>query len=301
MTEIKDYINEKDYVVRAIDEKAGILAFCGRTTMLVEKARTIHNTLPTASAAFGRLLTASALMGLMLKGEKDTVTLRVDGEGISGTIVAHADSKGNVKGFIGNPSADLPLNEKGKLDVSGIVGNSGTLTVIKDLGLKEPYIGQVPLISGELAEDLTYYFAKSEQIPSCVALGVLVDTDSSIKASGGFIIQLLPESDEKAAIYIEEKLKEIKSITQLIENHITPEDILKEILKDFNLKFTLKHEIQYSCNCSKEKIESILLSLGKEEVENILKTEGMVELVCNYCKKAYRFNEEDVKKIFDNN
>ncbi|KYO67264.1 Hsp33 family molecular chaperone HslO [Thermovenabulum gondwanense] len=287
-----------DYVVRAIDEKAGILAFCGRTTNLVEKARLIHDTLPTASAAFGRLLTASALMGLMLKGEKDTVTLRVDGGGSAGIIVAHADSKGNVKGFIGNPGANIPLNQKGKLDVAGIVGSTGTLTVVKDLGLKEPYVGQVPLVSGEIAEDLTYYFDKSEQIPSSVALGVLVDTDGSIKASGGFIIQLLPRAEEKAVASIEEQLKSTKPVTQLIEDKLSPEDILKNLLKDFEITFTAKHVLNYHCSCSKEKIERILLSLGKNEVDDILRSQGTVELICNYCRKSYRFEKEDIDKIF---
>ncbi|WP_148866590.1 Hsp33 family molecular chaperone HslO [Thermosediminibacter litoriperuensis] len=290
----------KDYMVRAIDEDAGILAFAARTTEMVEKARTTHGCSPTATAALGRLLTAAAMMGSMLKDEGDTVTLRVDGGGPAGTLLAFSDFRGNVKGYMGNPSADLPLNEKGKLDVSGIVGREGTLTVIKDLGLKEPYVGQVPLVSGEIAEDITYYFARSEQVPSAVSLGVLVDRDQRVKAAGGFIIQLLPGSTEETAVFIEEKIKGIKPVTELLDEKNSPEDLINLILPGFKLKFLARQPVSYRCSCSRERLESVLLNLGRGEVEEILKAQQRIELVCQYCRERYEFTGEDVRRIFDN-
>ncbi|ADL06815.1 Hsp33 family molecular chaperone HslO [Thermosediminibacter oceani] len=289
----------KDYMVRAIDEEAGILAFAARTTELVEKARTIHGCSPTATAALGRLLTAAAMMGSMLKGEGDTVTVRVDGGGPAGPLIAFSDSRGNVKGYIGNPSADLPLNEKGKLDVGGIVGREGTLTVIKDLGLKEPFVGRVPLISGEIAEDITYYFARSEQVPSAVSLGVLVDRDRRVRAAGGFIIQLMPGSTEETAIFIEEKIKGMKPVTELLDEKNSPEDLINLILPGFKLRFLASQPVNYSCSCSRERLEGVLLNLGREEAEEILKAQGRVEFVCQYCREKYEFTGEDVRRIFE--
>ncbi|KXG74020.1 33 kDa chaperonin [Fervidicola ferrireducens] len=290
----------KDYVIRAIDEEAGVLAFAARTTELVERARKIHGCSSTATAALGRLLTAAAMMGLMLKSEKDNVTLRVDGGGPAGVLFAFSDSKGNVKGYIANPLVDLPLNEKGKLDVGGIVGRQGTLTVIKDLGLKEPYVGQVPLVSGEIAEDLTYYFAKSEQIPSAVSLGVLVDKEEKVRAAGGFIVQLLPNADESTAISIEENIKVMKPVTELIDEKNSPEELLNLLLPGFKLKFLAKNEVSYRCSCSRERLEAAIVNLGKEEAEDILKEKGKIELVCQYCRERYEFTEQEVKRIFEN-
>lgn len=290
----------KDYVIRAVDEEAGVLAFAARTTELVERARQIHGCSPTAAAALGRLLTASAMMGLMLKSEKDNVTLRVEGGGPAGVLLAFSDSKGGVKGYIANPEADLPLNEKEKLDVGGVVGRQGTLTVIKDLGLKDPYVGQVPLVSGEIAEDLTYYFAKSEQIPSAVSLGVLVDRDERVRAAGGFIVQLLPNADENTAIFIEENIKAMKPVTQLIDAENSPEELLHMALPGFKLKFLAKNEVSYRCSCSRERLESVIVSLGREEVEQILKEKGKMELVCQYCRKKYEFDKDEVSHLFEN-
>ncbi|MCG0275075.1 MAG: Hsp33 family molecular chaperone HslO [Thermosediminibacteraceae bacterium] len=291
---------ELDYIVRAIDEEAGVLAFAARTTELVEKAKTIHGCSPTATAALGRLLTAAAMMGSMLKTENDSVTLRVDGGGPCGIILAFSDFKGNVKGYIANPAADLPLNEKGKLNVGGIVGREGTLTVIKDLGLKEPYVGQVPLVSGEIAEDLTYYFAKSEQVPSAVGLGVLVDKNQTVRAAGGFIVQLLPRASEETAISIEEKIKVMRPVTELLDEENSPEDLINLLLPGFKLKFLAKQQIGYRCSCSRERLERVLINLGREEAEEILKTRQNIELVCQYCRERYEFTSEDVKRIFDN-
>jgi len=290
-------IQNTDLVVKAIDEEKGILAHAAVTTKLVEEARRIHGCLPTAAAALGRMLTAASMMGAMLKEEGQSVTLQVNGRGPASPIVAVADSKARVRGYIADPHADPPLNAKGKLDVGAIVGRNGNLTVVKDLRLKEPYIGQVPLVSGEIAEDLTLYFARSEQVPSAVALGVLIHTDGSVKAAGGFIIQLLPEADDEAIDQLEKNLAEVKSVTELIKNGESPEELLTWVLKDFQLNFTSKIPASYFCGCNRERLERVVISLGREEIEDILKEKNELELTCNFCNKKYVFSRDEVMEL----
>ncbi|NLM13922.1 MAG: Hsp33 family molecular chaperone HslO [Epulopiscium sp.] len=286
----------EDYIIRATDAKKQIRAFAAVTTHLVDEASKIHRTSPVVSAALGRLLTASAMMGQMLKGEKDLITLQIKGNGPLQGLVVTADMKGNVKGYPYNPVVDLPLNSVGKLDVSGAIGE-GTLTVIKDLGLKEPYLGQINLVSGEIAEDLTYYFANSEQTPSAVALGVLVDRDYSIKQAGGFIVQLLPEAEEETIQNLENGLRSISSVTQLLEEGKQPEDILKLLLGDIIIMD--KIPTRFYCNCSRERVEKALISIGLKDLREILEQDQKAELKCHFCNKNYIFEDTDLKKIID--
>lgn len=284
----------KDYIIRATDKKKQIRAFAAVTTNLVEEGRKIHDTSPVVSAAMGRLMTAAGMMGYMLKGEKDIITLQIKGDGPLRGIVVTADNKGNVKGYPYNPSVDLPLNSIGKLDVKGAIGN-GYLTVIKDLGLKEPYIGQTKLVSGEIAEDLTFYFYNSEQIPSAVALGVLVDRDWSIKKAGGFIIQLMPEADEETISKLENNLKKISSITSLLEEGKLAEDILEMLLGEIEILDKLP--VNYNCNCTREKIRKALISIGLKDLKEMLEEDKGGEVKCFFCNSSYVFNEDDLKEI----
>lgn len=284
----------KDYIIRATDKKKQIRAFAAVTTNLVEEGRKIHDTSPVVSAAMGRLMTAAGMMGYMLKGEKDIITLQIKGDGPLRGIVVTADNKGNVKGYPYNPSVDLPLNSIGKLDVKGAIGN-GYLTVIKDLGLKEPYIGQTKLVSGEIAEDLIFYFYNSEQIPSAVALGVLVDRDWSIKKAGGFIIQLMPEADEETISKLENNLKKISSITSLLEEGKLAEDILEMLLGEIEILDKLP--VNYNCNCTREKIRKALISIGLKDLKEMLEEDKGGEVKCFFCNSSYVFNEDDLKEI----
>ncbi|NLK97216.1 Hsp33 family molecular chaperone HslO [Defluviitalea saccharophila] len=286
----------EDYIIRATDAKKQIRAFGAVTTHLVDEASKIHGTSPVVSAALGRLLTAAAMMGQMLKGEKDIITLQIKGNGPLQGIVVTADMQGNVKGYPYNSIVDLPLNSIGKLDVSRAVGE-GTLTVIKDLGLKEPYVGQINLVSGEIAEDLTYYFANSEQTPSAVALGVLVDRDYSIKQAGGFIVQLLPEAEDDTIQNLENRLKSIASVTQLLEEGKQPEDILKLLLGDIIVMD--KIPVRFHCNCSRERVEKALISIGLKDLKEILEQDHKAELKCHFCNKSYIFEDTDLQKIID--
>ncbi|WP_058486152.1 Hsp33 family molecular chaperone HslO [Defluviitalea phaphyphila] len=286
----------EDYIVRITDKKKQVRAFGAITTNLVEEARKIHKTTPVVSAALGRLMTASGMMGQMLKGENDIITLQIKGNGPLKGMIVTADIKGNIKGYPYNPIVDIPLNSKGKLDVKGAIGE-GKLIVIKDLGLKEPYIGQTNLISGEIAEDITYYFANSEQIPSAVALGVLVDRDYSIKQAGGFIIQILPEAEEETISKLEENLKNITSITHLLEEGKKPEDILKFLLEDIIILD--KVPVHFNCNCSRERVEKALISIGLKDLKKILEEDKKAELKCHFCNKKYMFDEVDLKKIIN--
>lgn len=286
----------QDYIIRATDAKKQIRAFGAVTTHLVDEASKIHGTSPVVSAALGRLLTAATMMGQMLKGEKDLLTLQIKGNGPLRGLVVTADRNGNVKGYPYNSVVDLPLNSIGKLDVSTAIGQ-GSLTVIKDLGLREPYVGQISLVSGEIAEDLTYYFASSEQIPSAVALGVLVDRDFSIKQAGGFIVQLLPEAEEETVQNLENRLKSISSVTQLLEEGKGPEDILKLILGDIIIMD--KIPTQFHCNCSRERVEKALVSIGVKDLQEILDQDHRTELKCHFCNRTYVFEESDLKKIIE--
>ncbi|SHH91013.1 Hsp33 family molecular chaperone HslO [Sporanaerobacter acetigenes] len=287
----------KDYVIRAIDKKGTIRVFVATTSNLVEKGRRIHNTTPTATAALGRTLTACVMMGIMMKGEKDTVSIQLRGDGPIRTILAVSNSKGEVKGYVGNPLVDLPLKSNGKLDVGGAVGKNGKIVVIKDIGMKEPYIGQSNLVSGEIAEDLTHYFAYSEQQPSAVNLGVLVDKDLSVKASGGYIVQLLPDTSEEDIDRLEKNIQNSEAISSLIARDLKPEDILQSVFGNFEMEVLEKKEIAFKCDCSREKVESALISLGEEEIKSMIEEDGKAEVVCHFCDKKYNFSEEDLKSL----
>lgn len=285
--------------VRMISDDGTLSVMAIDSTDIVEKARFLHGTVGVTSAALGRLLTAASVMGAVLKGENQSVTLRINGGGPAGAVVAVADSKGNVKGYIGNPLADVPLKDKGKLDVAGVVGKEGTLTVMKDLNLKEPYMGQIPLASGEIAEDITAYFAMSEQTPTVCALGVLVNKDNKhIITAGGFIIQLLPTADDEIIDRVENSIKDIQPVTTMLTMGLTPEDICREVLKDFSLELLDEFEPVYECNCSKERFARGLLTLGKEELTEISK-DSSTEVNCHFCNKKYRFSSEEILKLIE--
>lgn len=285
--------------VRMISDDGTLSVMAIDSTDIVEKARFLHGTVGVTSAALGRLLTAASMMGAVLKGENQSVTLRINGGGPAGAVVAVADSKGNVKGYIGNPLVDVPLNDKGKLDVAGAVGTDGTLTVMKDLNLKEPYVGQIPLASGEIAEDITAYFAMSEQTPTVCALGVLVNKDNKhIITAGGFIIQLLPTADDEIIDRVENSIKDIQPVTTMLTMGLTSEDICREVLKDFSLELLDEFEPVYECNCSKERFARGLLTLGKEELIEISK-DSYTEVNCHFCNKKYRFSSDEILKLIE--
>lgn len=285
-----------DYIVRATAANNQIRAFAATTKDLVEHARAAHNTSPVATAALGRLLTAGAMMGVMMKGEKDLLTLQIKAGGPLNGITVTADSKGNVKGYVGNPNVVLHANEKGKLDVAGAVG-VGFMNVIKDMGLKEPYVGQTVLQTSEIAEDLTYYFATSEQVPSSVGLGVLMNKDNTVKQAGGFILQLMPFTEESVISRLEENLKEVTSVTEMLENGCTPEKILEILLKGFDLEFNENTPTQFYCNCTRERVERALISIGKKDIQEMIDEGKDIEMNCHFCNKNYTFSVEDLKRI----
>ncbi|HAC42142.1 MAG TPA: Hsp33 family molecular chaperone HslO [Paraprevotella xylaniphila] len=288
-----------DYILRATAADGLIRAFAATTKNTVQTARSLHNTTPVASAALGRLLTAGAMMGTMLKGEKDLVTLQIKGDGPIEGLLVTADSKGRVKGYPFNPNVDIPPKSPVKLDVGGAVGK-GYLTVIKDLGLKEPYVGKTELVSGEIAEDLTYYYAKSEQIPTSVALGVLVDTDNSVIAAGGFMIQLMPEATEEMAVQLEDILKELPPVTTMIKEGMTAEDILFRVTEGFSMVCENKAVVpEYKCTCSKERMEKALISIGKKELEELIEDQGEAELTCQFCDNKYHFNKKELEDLLE--
>ncbi|NLD49604.1 MAG: Hsp33 family molecular chaperone HslO [Clostridiaceae bacterium] len=284
----------KDYIVRATAEGSTVRAVAAVTTNLVREAQTIHNLSPVASAALGRTMTAAALMSTFLKGSKDTITIQVKGDGPLGGIVVISDSDSNIRGYVNNPQIYLPLNEIGKLDVATAVGRNGYLNVIKDLGLKEPYIGYVDLLSGEIGEDIAYYYAYSEQIPSVVALGVLVDKNETILNSGGFLIQLMPGAGEDVVSKIEEKTAALQPITTLLRNGKTPEDILGMIFDEKSLKLGEKTECQYQCNCSRERMERNIMSLGRSEIKSMADEMHGAQTQCHFCNMKYQFSEDDL-------
>lgn len=289
-----------DYIVNAITSNGAIRVVAADTTQLCNRAQKIHKLSPTACAALGRTLTAAAIMGSMLKSEDDSVTLQINGGGPIGRVIATGDGKANVKGYVDNPLVDLPLNEKGKLDVGGAVGRNGMLSVIRDLGLKEPYIGQVPLVNGEIAEDLTKYYATSEQLPTAVALGVLVDVDYSVKAAGGFILQVLPGAYEEDIANVEKTVASISSVTQMLDSGKKPEDIVEELLKDYEVEYFENMSAQYLCDCSRERTDRALISLGKEEIEKIIEEDGKAEITCHFCDKVYNYTKEDLSALYEN-
>ena len=285
-----------DYIVRAVAADKQIRAFAITSREMVETARQHHNTSPVATAALGRLLTGGAMMGVMMKGEKDMLTLMMKGDGPINGVTVTADSKGNVKGYVGNPNVLIPANYAGKLDVGAAIGY-GTLTVIKDMGLKEPYVSQVPLGTSEVAEDLTYYFASSEQVPSAVGLGVLMSKDNTVKQAGGFIVQLMPFADEEVINKLEERVNNISSVTEMLEKGMTPEDILKEVMGDMDVEFTDKIETGFVCNCGKEKIAKALASISKKDMDEIINDGKEIEVKCDFCNTTYKFRVEELQTL----
>lgn len=286
----------QDYIVRASAADGQIRVFAATTRDLVEKARKIHGTSPVATAALGRLLTGAAMMGSMMKGRSDVLTVQVMGDGPIGTLTVTADSMSRVKGIVQNPEVMLPASAEGKLDVGGAVGK-GMLRVIKDLGLKEPYIGEVDLISGELAEDLTCYFAVSEQTPSSVALGVLMNRDNTVAQAGGFIIQLMPDATEEVISHLEQKLTEVTAVSGLLAEGMTPEEILEYIFAGFDLKLLDKIPTSYYCNCSKERVEKALISLGAKELNAMIADGEPITMNCHFCDTSYTFSVDELKEL----
>ena len=285
-----------DYMVRATAADASIRAFAINAKEMVERARVAHNTSPVMTAALGRLLGAGAMMGSMMKGDKDVLTLRIQCSGPAKGITVTADSKGNVKGFVANPDVELPPKAQGKLDV-GKALDLGVLSVIKDMGLKEPYVGQCELQTGEIAEDLTYYFATSEQTPSAVGLGVLVDKDGSVKQAGGFIIQLMPFTKDEVIEKLENRISEMDSVTNMLERGLSPEGMLEEILGDFGLEINDKMDTQFYCDCSKEKVSRALSTINKRDLDEIINDGESIEVKCQFCNKAYNFDIDELKAI----
>lgn len=286
----------EDYLVRAIAANGQVRAFAAYTKNTVETARQAHNTSPVVTAGLGRLLTAGAMMGSMMKGDRDVLTIKAEGSGPVGHYLVTADSKGNVKGYAANPNVILPANAAGKLDVGGSLG-VGLLTVIKDLGLKEPYTGTCELVSGEIAEDLTYYFASSEQTPSSVGLGVLMTKDNTVNVAGGFIIQLMPDATEETISIVEEKISTIKSVTSMLENGLDPEGIINLILGGLDPEILDKMPVRFYCNCSKERVSKALIAIGRKKLDNIIEENEPIEVKCHFCNKAYNFTVDELKKL----
>lgn len=287
----------KDYMVRAIAANAQIRAFACTTRDTVEAARAHHDTTPAATAALGRLLTGGAMMGAMLKGEKDVLTLQVHASGPLQGMTVTADAFGHVKGYVNNPYVDLPLNAKGKLDVAGAVG-VGFMNIIKDMGLKEPYVGQTVLQTSEIAEDLTYYFATSEQVPSSVGLGVLVGQDNKVAQAGGFIIQLMPFAEDKVIDKLEENLKDVDSVTKLLSEGLTPEQILEKLLAGFDVEITDTIPVSFYCDCSKSRVEKVLISVGKKDLQEMISDGKPIEVNCHFCNTNYTFEVDELKEIY---
>ena len=285
----------KDYIVRATAANGQVRAFAAITRETVEEARQHHGTSPVATAALGRLLTAGTMMGSMMKNETDMLTLQVRGDGPIGGITVTADSKGDVKGYVENPDVMLPP-KNGKLDVGGAVG-IGLLQVIKDMGLKEPYSGQTILVSSEIAEDLTYYFANSEQVPSSVGLGVLMEKDNTVKTAGGFIIQMMPFAEDATISQIEENLKLVTSVTELLDKGYTPEQLLEELLGNVGLEITDTMPTRFYCNCSKERVEQAVASVGKKDIQEMIDDGKPIEVKCHFCNTAYHYSVEELKNI----
>ncbi|MEL7565401.1 MAG: Hsp33 family molecular chaperone HslO [Dehalobacterium sp.] len=285
-----------DYCIRATAADGRIRCWVASTTNLCEEARRRHDTYPTASAALGRLLTAGVMMGLNLKGE-DTLTLRIMGDGPLGAVVVVANAQGEVRGYVQNPHTHLPSKSPGKLDVGGAVGKDGFLYVIKDLGLKEPYTGSVPLVSGEIGEDVTRYFAESEQTPSAVSLGVLVDTDNTVKAAGGYMVQLMPGVTEEEIGALEKNIGKVPPVSQMIDQGMTPEEIGEQVLKGLGFQVLEKHPVAFKCKCSRERVSYVLKGIGKDELTAILQDQGYAELNCHFCGEKYKFGEDELKTM----
>ncbi|PHD77930.1 Hsp33 family molecular chaperone HslO [Bacillus sp. AFS043905] len=286
----------KDYLIKALGYEGQVRAYAVSTTDTVGEAQRRHYTWPTASAALGRAMTAGVMMGGMLKGE-EKLTIKIEGGGPIGSILVDSNAKGEVRGYVTHPQTHFDLNEHGKLDVRKAVGTDGLLTVVKDIGLRDYFSGQVPLVSGELGEDFTYYFVTSEQVPSSVGVGVLVNPDNSILAAGGFIIQLMPGTSEDTISKIEKRLSTITPVSKMIQNGMTPEEILTEILGEGNVNILEKMDVQFSCQCSRERIATALISLGQAEIRDIIDTDGQAEAHCHFCNQTYQFSKEELEEL----
>ena len=286
----------KDYIVRATAGNNQIRAFAATTKDVVEKARQVHNTSPVATAALGRLLTGGAMMGSMMKNDTDMLTIQIKCDGPIKALTVTADRHGNVKGYVENPNVMLPPNKQGKLDVAGAL-DLGVLSVIKDMGLKEPYVGQTILQTSEIAEDLTYYFATSEQVPSSVGLGVLMEKDNTVKQAGGFIVQVMPFVEEEVLSKLEENIKKISSVTAMLDRGYTPENILEEVLEGLDVEFTDTVPTQFYCNCTKERVEKAIISIGKKDIQEMIDDGKEIEVNCHFCNTNYTFSVEELKEM----
>lgn len=286
-----------DKIVRMIAKDAPVKAMAISATGLVERARAIHHTLPVATAALGRTLMAASLIGNTLKEENGSVTVRISGGGPLGNILAVSDSTGNVRGYVQNGQVELPSKSPGKLDVGRAVGTDGAITVMKDLGLKEPYVGSTPLVSGEIAEDITAYFAESEQIPTACALGVLVERDLSVAVAGGYLIQLLPGADEEAIRAIEQGIEALGAVTPALALGLSPQELLEKVLSAFEMELLEETPVEYRCYCSRERMQTALISMGREELTSLLEEQGGVELTCQFCDSVQRFENEEIAAL----
>lgn len=286
-------------VVRTISKDASVTATAIDALDIVSRIEQIHQPSAVVTAALGRLSIAASLMGIGLKGENDSLTLRINGNGPAGVLIAVADSFGNVKSYVANPVVEIPLNAKGKLDVAGAVGTDGTLSVVKDMGLREPYSGQVPLVSGEIAEDIASYFAVSEQVPTVCGLGVLVNPDLTVKAAGGYLIQLLPFADESVIDIIEKNISEIPSVTQMLTSGMTAEDIAMRVLEGLEPNVLDEFDAKYRCDCSRERVERALISMGRRELEEMADEQEVSEVCCHFCDKKYNFTRDEIRALAD--
>ena len=286
----------KDYIVRATAAHGQIRAFAVTSRDTVEKARAAHNTSPVVTVALGRLLSAASMMGIMMKGDDDLLTIKIESNGPVEGLTVTADSKGRVKGYAFNPNVIIPNNSKGQLDVASALG-LGVMSVIKDIGLKEPYVGQTILVTSEIADDITYYFATSEQVPSSVGLGVLMNKDNTVEQAGGFIIQLMPDASEDIIDKLEKRIGEIKSVTEMLENGMTPENILEHILGDMDLDVLETIPTEFYCNCSKERVEKAVISVGKKEIQDMIDEGKDIEVKCHFCNTAYKYTVDELKDI----
>ena len=287
-------------ITRAISENGGIVITVINSTDVVAKAEQIHQTSAVVTAALGRTLTAASMMGCALKSGEQSITIRVKGDGPVGAIIAVSDDYGNVRGYVTNPIVELPLNDRGKLDVGGAVGRDGLLYVIKDTGMKDPYVGSVPLVSGEIAEDITAYFAYSEQIPTVCALGVLVAPDLTVQAAGGFLVQLLPGASEEEISMLENNINKLDSITQMLDRNMGNMEIAELVLEGFNPNILDEFEVDYRCNCSKSRVEKMLLSLGREDLQEMAASAEDTEICCHFCDKKYSFTPEEIQNLIKN-
>ena len=286
----------KDYLVKALGYNGQVRAYAVSTTETVGEAQRRHNTWPTASAALGRAVTAGVMMGAMLKGD-EKLTIKIEGGGPIGVILVDSNAKGEVRGYVTNPQVHFDLNEHGKLDVRRAVGTEGMLAVVKDIGLRDYFTGQVPIVSGELGEDFTYYFVVSEQVPSSVGVGVLVNPDNTIQSAGGFIIQLMPGTEDETITEIENHLQTIPPVSKMIQMGLTPEEILEQLLGKDHVQILEKMPVAFECQCSKDRIANVLISLGKAEIEDIIETDGKAEAQCHFCNEKYHFTKADLEEL----